>query len=166
MITRFQNAVALVTVLTIVNPVIADGFKTWKSQNQKYSVKAKFENYDTDSKQVTLIDRDENTITVQLDQLSSSDQKYVLRRYKRLVAEKNAANPFKLTKNKPEKEQARTDQDEVPTIARWGSSGRHLWKLLNGSPWEAAVAPMMIDQSCGFESWEISKATCEARAIA
>ena len=120
MITRFQNAVALVTVLTIVNPVIADGFKTWKSQNQKYSVKAKFENYDTDSKQVTLIDRDENTITVQLDQLSSSDQKYVLRRYKRLVAEKNAANPFKLTKNKPEKEQARTDQDEVPTIARWG----------------------------------------------
>ena len=118
---RFLTAVALVAVLSTANPVAADGFRTWKSQNQKHAVQAKFDDYDANSKQVTLINRDGKTITVKLDQLSSSDQKHVVRRHKRLVAEKNAAdNPFKVVGNETTKKTPHSARKETPIIARWG----------------------------------------------
>ena len=124
---RFLTAAAFVAVLSIANPVVADGFRTWKSQNQKHTVQAKFDDYDADSKQLTLIDRDGKTITIKLDQLSSSDQQHVVRRHKRLVAEKNAAdNPFKVagneTTNKPSRSgrSAGSARKETPSVARWG----------------------------------------------
>ena len=123
---RFLTAITLVVAMSITSPLIADGYRTWKSQNQKHSVKAKLDDYDADSKQLTLIDRDGKTIAVRLNQLSSSDQKYVVRQHERMVAEKNAADTsFKVVRNDSTKKTSRADRKETPTetptvVRRWG----------------------------------------------
>ena len=114
------QAVFLVLVAVGSESVWADGFRTWKSHDNQHSVNAKFDRYEPDSGDVTIVDRDGEAITVQLDELSVGDQKLVVRLHKKMESQKKSSdNPFKRNQGNSKKK-PQEDRKRVRTVARWG----------------------------------------------
>jgi len=88
----FYLGVAFFTSAIVTN---AQDFemRTWWSEDGSESIRASFESFDKKSKIVTLRDRDNEEVTVELTQLSRDDRSYVARsqRRKSKVFRKNSA---------------------------------------------------------------------------